>query len=446
MEQREIPILTAATPDELPPPLPPAGPVKESARIDAIDAVRGFALLGIFLVNIQFFSNPFGKLMEGVPPENASVGDIIAFYFVRIFCEGKFYPLFSMLFGMGLMLQYGRAIQTRGRFVGIGLRRLFILMLFGAAHALLVWYGDILFIYSLYGMLLLFFLRCRPRTLFIMTAVCLALTLILGSLFFLIMYAVPSVNKATPATSATIEHFDDPFGRVWEGLEKKEIQDPSSPIWIQAETQAYRYGPYDQLFKFRAMSWAFVGISCLVGFGWEIAAMFFFGAGLLKAGLFTPERAHWLRRLFRVGLFLGLPLAIVAALAPRLIDGIWGQVTSGLILMVGGPLLSMGYLGGIALLVEHGYLQTVTRALANTGRMALTNYLTQSLIATTIFYYYGLGLYGQATALQRIGIVVSIYLLQVVFSSVWLRYFQFGPMEWLWRTLTYMRPQPMLRS
>jgi uncharacterized protein len=433
--------------DELEPPPAAAniGPVPETARIDAIDAVRGFALLGIFLVNIHSFGEPFGEYSRPSPGPSASVAETIAFYAVKVFCEGKFYPLFSMLFGMGLVLQYQRAIDNGRRFVGIGLRRLLVLMLFGAAHALLLWYGDILFIYAISGMVLLLFLRCRARTLFVLSGAILFLAVIASAVVMLFVFPPPEPRPETVPAPA-LEHFADPFGRLTEAFESKELgNDPASPIWLQTETQAYREGPYDQLFKFRALSWAIILFVCLIGFGWEIAAMMFFGAALFKAGLFTPERSHWFRRFCLIGLILGLPMCAAGALAARYVPGIPGALSAALLQMIGGPLLSLGYLGAIALAVDRGWAPGLTGALANTGRMALTNYLTQTVVATTIFYYYGLGLFAQTTPVERVGIVLAVYCIQLVVSSVWLRYFEFGPMEWLWRSLTYLRLQPLVR-
>lgn len=427
-------------------PVPPPGPVVERERIDAIDAIRGFALLGIFLVNIHFFAVPFAKFMRPNPPESASTLDIVSHYGVKILCEGKFYPLFSMLFGMGLALQYSRAIESGRRFFGIGLRRQFVLMLIGAAHALLIWYGDILFIYSWVGIFLLFFLRCQPKTLFILAGVLLFVGLLTGAAFFLMMFQGANTTELPEPIPLPAAPFADPFGRLVEAFKNDEFKDRrGEQIWVQTETQAYREGPYDQLFKFRAVSWLVILSSSIAGLGWQIAAMFLIGAGLLKAGLFGPEHAHWRRRMFLIGLLVGLPLAVVSALLPRWIPGGGGQISSGVLLMLGGPLLSLGYLGAISTIVDNGRLANLTRGLANTGRMALTNYLSQSVIASTIFYFYGFGLFGQTTTAQRVGIVVAIYVVQVAFSSFWMQYFQFGPMEWLWRTLTYLRVQPMTR-
>jgi uncharacterized protein len=430
---------------------PPAaieiGPVTESARIDAIDAVRGFALLGIFLVNIHSFGEPFGKFAQPHPSPGKSVSETIAFYAVKVLCEGKFYPLFSMLFGMGLVLQYQRAIEGGRRFIGIGLRRLFVLMFFGAVHALLLWYGDILFIYAISGMVLLLFLFCQARTLYLFCATILFLALLASAVLTIFVFPTPESRPEAAPTPAVVEHFSDPFGRLSEAFERKELEKdgPAAPIWMQTETQAYREGPYDQLFKFRALSWILILIICAVGFGWEIAAMMFFGAALLKSGLFTADHRHWLRRFFLIGLILGLPMSAFGALAPRYLPGALGSLFAVVMQMIGGPLLSLGYLGGIALVVDRGSAPGLTRALANAGRMALTNYLTQTVLATTIFYYYGLALFAQTTRVERIGIVLGIYCLQLILSSIWLRYFLFGPMEWLWRTLTYLRPQPLLR-
>jgi uncharacterized protein len=181
-----------------------------------------------------------------------------------------------------------------------------------------------------------------------------------------------------------------------------------------------------------------------LGMWWHVLAMFLLGAALLKLGLFEPHRRRWHVRFVLVGICVALPLCAAAELAPRWIDPDIAAFFDAPLMLLVGPMLSLAYLGGITLLVSAGRLRPVTTALAATGRMALTNYLTQTLVATSIFYYWGLGWFGQISDAQRVGVALAIYLPQVALSVTWLRFFRFGPMEWLWRSITYLRPQAML--
>lgn len=461
------------------------GPVPISRRINAIDAVRGFALLGILMVNMQFFSEPFGEYLRQAPPPGSSMADSFAYYAVKAFAEGKFYPLFSVLFGIGLAIQWRRADETGRKFLGMGMRRLFALGVLGLIHGLLIWYGDILFLYSTAGFVLLLLLvnRLKAKTLAIIGAclmgVALLLTLGFGAIGAL---TLPQQNPETNATSvpespdvevASEAQFAEPHAEITvdvpetgepvaPGSEKSPMQraiavfqDPtqmkgaggpmSAPAWMEAEEEAYRDGPYFQAFFFRASSYVFYLIFCMFGFWWHVAAMFCFGAAMFKAGLFEPRHSHWLRRLAVLGLVIGVPVNVFFALMPMFVPARVFLAFGHSIVMLGGPILSLGYLGAMAWLVQSGRLAIITDTLSKVGRMALTNYLLQSTIATGIFYHWGLGMFGQTMPAQRIGIVLAIYAVNIIVSLVWLRVFRFGPMEWLWRTITYMRPQPLLR-
>jgi uncharacterized protein len=307
-----------------------------------------------------------------------------------------------------------------------------------------LWYGDILFMYAVIGFVLLFFARSRARTLAIVSFICLVVALVATAI--LTVFVISGPEKSADKTEPTAPtHFDDPFQTWITALGDGKLQDPEAPLWVNTETQAYREGPYDQLFKFRAATWLLILAFAAAGYGWHVAAMVFLGAALFKAGIFDPANRRWQRRLLWIGVFFGLPLSVVAPFCRLWWPGARGDVIGEILVFVGGPFLSLGYLSAITLLVENGRLPILMRGLTSAGRMALTNYLMQSVIATTIFYYYGLGLFGQTTEVQRIGIVFAVYLLQLLLSVLWLRVFRFGPMEWLWRSLTYLRPQPLLR-
>jgi uncharacterized protein len=426
-------------------PAQPLTPIVPHTRIHAIDAVRGFALLGIFLVNIQSFGQPFGEFILPAPGPHESWLDGVAFFTVKALCEGKFYPLFSMLFGMGVVLQWRRARQAGRTFLGAGVRRMLALLAFGLLHALLVWYGDVLFMYALVGLGLMLLVGARVRILLTVGGILLGLAIVLSIGLGILMHSSDPSSPAATAPHEPVPHYDNPFKQWGDSFEEGEMkQGPSSPLWVQTESQAYRNGPYAQVFLFRGVTWLFMLIIELCGFGWHVAAMFCLGAALMKTGIFQPERRHLRRRLFRIGLLVGLPLCVAGALLP--LAGAAGEIMAAPITMIGGPLLSMAYLSGISLIVESGRAEFLSRALANVGRLALTNYLMQSLIATTVFYFYGLALFGQLSRIERVGMVAGVYLVQVAFSALWLQFFAYGPMEWVWRSLTYLRVQPMRRA
>ncbi len=467
---------------------PAPGPVPSGERIRAMDAARGFALLGILFVNIIAFSEPFGKFIEPVPGD-VSLADKAAFYFTKVFCEGKFYPLFFLLFGAGLIMQSERA-RARGRpFWPIGLRRMVVLGVIGLLHAFLLWYGDILFVYALVGLLLLALHRARPRTLTIVGATLLFMAALLSTGFMLLMTLSPKPPQAaaltdSPAPDASQpapslagdapadpapetereaqirevleNNHPEPFTRLMRSFEqgalfedagKRGISPMTHPVWLDAETEAYAEGPWLQAAAFRGMTYAMILLFVIFGFGWSVIAMVFFGAALAKWGAFAPERGALHRRFAVIGLGVGLPLSIVAAATPATL----GVTTASVLLWVPAqvlatPLMALGYFGLISLLVARGAASPLFRALGAAGRMAFTCYLLETVLATLVFYHYGLGLFGSLSRAQTAGVVVAIYACVVALSVVWLRHFRYGPMEWVWRSLTYLKAQPMRRE
>jgi len=449
------------------------GPIGVTDRIHAIDAARGFALLGILFVNIITFSQPFGTFIEPTPGD-VPVTDKLAFYFSKIFCEGKFYPLFSMLFGAGLTMQMARSRAAGRRFWPIGLRRLGVLALIGLCHAFLLWYGDILFVYSVVGLLLLVAARARPRTLTILAAAFLFMATVLSTGFGLLttLSAAPQSQsataaepgQATPANAAREAQIQTalnngeprPFERLirsfehralFEDAQNRGISPMAHPVWLQAETEVYQRGPWLDALGFRAMTYAMILIFVFLGFGWSVIAMILFGAALAKWSALAPDRLDLHRRWAFLGLGIGLPLSGIAAVAPAA----WGVSLSSVLVFIplqilSGPLVALGYFGLISVLVNRGVASGFFGGLAAAGRTALTCYLLETVLATLVFYHYGLGLFGTLSRLQVAGVVLAIYAIVVAFSIAWTARFRYGPMEWLWRSLTYLKAQPMRRA
>ncbi|MBK9188776.1 MAG: DUF418 domain-containing protein [Phycisphaerales bacterium] len=485
MSHADAPIST--TPIPATPLEPPrAAPVREGARIDAIDAARGFALLGIFCVNILLFAEPMGRIVDVVP--TGTLGDAIAHYFVLVFCQGKFYSLFSLLFGIGFVLMRGRAVDKGARWVPVYLRRTFMLGALGLVHALIFWYGDILFIYALAAIPLMLMGRVGPRALTITAVVILSIATLLGGLFSAVSYVdarTPTTAVAAPApeSSAATEaqpetqpdaapdaappadaselvepsaapaaepeaaspakpadaFWSTPFGQLIHGFKHQKIQDPSNTTWRNLETRVYQEGPFSQVFMFRAFTWLMILMICLFGFGWSVIAMFFIGAALAKADAFSPERLHWHRRFVMLGLCVGLPVSIAAAFLPATGLSIWTMLAHVIGNAIAAPLMALGYLGAITLFIHSGRWPRLAQSLMATGRMALTNYLTQTIIATSVFYYWGLGYFGSTPRPYQLALVFGVYSVQLlIISPLWMRFFRYGPMEWLWRAFTYL--------
>jgi len=407
-------------------------PAPASARIDAVDSVRGFALFGILAVNMAYFSHPIYTLIAGLRTATTPLDRAVEFA-IRFLAESKFYPLFSLLFGLGLVLQMQRAEARGVAFVPLYLRRLAVLLLFGLAHAYLIWIGDILTMYALLGFGLLLFRTRAPKTLLIWAGILLALPV----LFTALSVAALAAGRATPDGAAELE-------RVLAAMAADYAARAAEASHI------YATGGYIEVTAQRARDLAFFAPFQLFMLP-SVLAMFLLGLYTGRRGIAQDIPAHlpFLRRVRAWGLGLGLPLNLLYAVASeaseRTVPSLLGLVATAA-LAAGGPVLSLGYAAALALLVQAPAWRRRLAPLAAAGRLALSNYLLQSLVCTLIFYGYGLGLFGQVGAAAGLLLTVVIYLLQLPLSVWWLRHFQFGPAEWLWRSLTYGRWQPFRRA
>lgn len=468
----------------------PMRPVRERERLVAMDVLRGFALLGIFMVNMILFSMPFAEFVAPANLDKLPPLELLSWAFVKVFCEMKFISLFSLLFGAGLIMLWLRAQQRGSRFVPLYLRRLAVLGVIGLTHGVLLWYGDILFVYACLGFVLLWCRKLSPRVLTLMAVVLLSVMSLLGlgfgaaGLLFSEFFSqlMPSEQSAqtqpatavpaesgqpaepsgtqpaatsieVPATSADIatqrdgdESTDEPF--AWVGAVLMNPAGLGDARLVEAETNAFKHGPLSKAIEFRLVWYGFSIAAGVFGYGWHALAMFLIGAALMKWGGFGPERSRWHRRFVVLGLFVGLPFeALNAGLTYYGITrDQWPLLSlAGGAHEIGSTLMCLGFVGLWCLLVSGGHLRRMTEAIANVGRLALSNYLLQTVTSTYLMYWWGLGWFGDVSRVEQIGLVLLIYLGQVIFSTAWLRVFTIGPAEWLWRTLTYMRTQPFLR-
>lgn len=427
-------------------------------RLLNLDAARGFALLGIFCVNAAFFMFPLGLAMTHEPPPGLTTLDTVSWWFVQLFCMGKFFPLFSFMFGCGLMLMLDNVKRRGGNWVGVGLRRLFFLMVVGIMHGVLIWWGDILLSYSLLGLILLACSKMRARTL-----ATIGPCLLLVSVFTGAGLGLLTQSDATPPARSIVDQYKlrsdaSAFEQWLQGFEpksvpvdpnnpdgaKKEIsemeQGPSSPLWIAAETAAMRDGPFIESTKFRALNVSFSLIITILVMGWQILGMFMLGAAAAKSGWLTDAYANARRRYA----YIVLPICLVLSTAfyvghVYLHSKLTMMLLSGIL-----PVISAAAAVGYLCLIEQIALAlpSIGRVLANTGRMAFTNYLMQSVIMTGVMNHWGLAKFGSLPHSYVLGLVFVIFAGQMILSTLWLKYFSMGPLEYVWRSVTYLGKRP----
>lgn len=402
-------------------------PVEARQRLHTLDVLRGFALFGIALMNVEYFDRPLADVGSGVDPALRGV-DYALSWLVYVFVQGKFWILFSLLFGMGFALMATRTHAAGGGFPKLYVRRSLGLLAIGLVHALAIWAGDILVTYAIGALLLLLFRDASPQKQGRLGA------LLYGApvLGLLLMSAVMLAMQSAGSTVG--DHVDAAQEAAEQAARAAEIAAYSTGTWWQATLIRARY--------------LLTHIPEMLVFECFALGIFLIGAWLLRSGAITDPAAHAVlyRRLRRFALPAGLVLALLSAAVTVHLD--WKEdsahaMLAMAVMLAASPLLSLGYL---ALLV--GALQTAVGArvlglLAPAGRMALSNYLLQSLVGTWLFYGHGLGLWGSVPRRWQVAGVVVGFALQVLLSRVWLAYFRYGPAEWLWRAWTYRRFPPM---
>ena len=397
------------------------GPIEPRERLLVIDVLRGVAILGILIVNMDSYAWPMALPRLGWA-ESTGLADRLAGFFIRLMAEGKFYPLFSFLFGFGLAMQMTRAEAKGAPFARLYRRRLLVLLGIGLAHAVLLWYGDILVTYAALGFLLLAFRHRRPKTLLIWAAVCWLLPVVMTGLLFLAM------RGAMPPAAADL-------------LQRIAMAGSADDATAVARSiEIYGHGTFTQIVAQRVRDLEALYQIGLFSFP-TIFAMFLLGVWAGRRGIFSDPAGS--RPLFKKIALWGLVIGGIGNLGSVLArdlsgGGLWADFIGEAAHALTAPVLMLGYVATIALLMTAPSWRRLT-PLAAVGRMALTNYLFHSLICTTIFYSYGLGLYGRIGLVQGLGLAAVIYTAQVVWSGWWMRRFPYGPVEWVWRATTYGR-------
>ncbi len=398
----------------------------EHERIGWMDGLRGIALLGVFAINIDFFARPLHEMGFGIG--DASGIDRVAAVLSTALVQGKFWVLFSLLFGMSFAVMLQRSEAAGRPFIGRFLRRTLLLGLFGAAHIVLLWVGDILLTYALAALLLLLFLKLRGRALWILGALLYVGMSLLALLAGMAIYFAPESVRAT--MSATFE---------------------AMAAASEAAALVYATGDFAAITAQRIADYRTLVLGNSLFLLPTVLGVFLIGAWLLGSGRLhdVPANRGFFVRLAVAGFAVGAPLVALALSIGVEFDMATeaGAATISTSLMLLGSLpLALAYLALVALLSIASATARWVAVFVPAGRMALTHYLLQSLIASFLFYGYGLGLAGEVGRAAQLGIVAVVFAAQVVFSHWWLARFHHGPMEWLWRAGIHLRMPPFRRA
>ncbi|UCG52127.1 MAG: DUF418 domain-containing protein [Candidatus Latescibacterota bacterium] len=402
-----------------------AAPVEDADRIASIDVLRGFALLGILVVNIQSFAMNDATIFNPTAYGVFEGTNRWVWYLTHVFYDLKYMAMFSMLFGAGILLMTQRAEEKGIGSAALHYRRMGVLLVFGLLHGYLLWSGDILVWYALCGLIVYLFRKRSARTLVILGLVSIAVTSALSFMSGWTMQFWPEES-----VKDFVEGLMPPPEKIAEDLAVFRGTWPGQVVYRAPDALAM------QTFVF--FFWAL----------WRAGGLMLVGMGMYKLGVFGAARSNsFYTILVTAAVLLGIPTIVFGILYNTSVEwdvrqsfffgsqyNYWASIV-----------VSLGWVSLVMLVCKNGVFAGLTTRLAAVGRMAFTNYILQTVICTTIFYGHGFGLYGRVERVGQILIVLAVWIVLLVVSPIWLRYFRFGPLEWVWRSLTYRKNQSMRR-
>lgn len=421
-----------------------ATPVARQARIQSIDTLRGVALLGILLLNIIAFANPFAAYLDPQVDGSTQGIDLATFMSIDILFEGSMRTIFSMLFGAGLLIFIAKPGADPDLVKTLFYRRTWLLVGFGLFNAyILVWAGDILYAYGVAGLVLYLFRNLPAKklalySLFILTG----LTVIHTASHFgtkALRTEVVAIESLPPGIVLTQEQ--ESVLEEWDQLLESQF---SSPELIEEELAVKKSGYVENFVATARINVFIQSVGLLANGIWDALSMMLLGMALMKWGVFDASRSlRFYSVLMLAGFGIGLPLNAweTITFVNSGFEPYWSAFNRPSY-DIGRLSLALGYIGLIMLLCKSGVLSVVRNALAAVGQLALSNYLSQSIICNFVFLGFGFGLAGELARHQIYYVVFAVWIFQLLFSVLWLKRYRFGPAEWLWRSLTYKSRQP----
>lgn len=424
-------------------------PVNLTERIHSMDVVRGVALLGILLMNITGFELPYAY-SDPTVYGGASGLNLKAWWADAMFFEGTMRGMFSMLFGAGVVVFMSRSTGPTGdiRVANAFFRRLLWLLLFGVIHAyLLLWDGEILYPYALVGMFAFSFRNWKPRYLVLGAAVLILCSAALATKDYLkdkIAYNKYTAAEAKKTQGIAWSKKDSTALNEWKELVSERKADQEK---IGKRIKEYNKGYFSVLWYKASINQMMQTFVMYRYFFWDILAMMLLGMAFFKTGILKAERST---KFYVVMLLVGyaVGLSVNYYETNYLIKNgfsVLSMSRAELTYDAGRLGMTIGHVALIMLFVKSGILGFLRRSLAAVGTMAFSNYIMQTIICNTVFLGIGFGLYGKLQRYELYYVVFSVWIFQLIISPVWLKYFRFGPLEWVWRSLTYWKKQPFKR-
>ncbi len=403
-----------------------ANPIPSKERVVVLDALRGFALLGICMANYPEFSLYTFQPAEVATSMPTAGVDRMVRYLLYFLVDGKFYTIFSLLFGIGFSIILANAERKGANGYSIFYRRMTVLALFGFLHLMFIWSGDILLLYALVGMLLPLVMRLSNRALLWLSASLIVLPVAVDA-----VCVACGVNLSEQALRWQW-HYCGVYG----------ITEENFGVWLRDKDsyagvlQFLVQGAFERLQEF------IDGHRALKVMGLFVLG-YYIGRNRLYVGL--QERSTWLARLCRLSFSIGIPTSLVYAWSA--VNGHpAGLVTHSLLYALSVVPMGLAYVTGFCLLYVRCQGSPFWKWLAAPGRTALSNYIGQSLIGMLLFYGIGLGLGAGVGLVTTEAMAVAVFLVQIALSTLWLRWFQFGLLEWLWRMLVYGKRLNLLKT
>ena len=422
-------------------------PITREERINSLDTLRGFALLGILPANVLVFGMYLAAGNDPTVAGGATGVNLASWALFRILVEGKMRALFSMVFGASAILLTSRIEERSGSAAAADIyyRRNLWLLVFGLAHAFLLFWGDILYPYALCALILFPFRKLPAKKL-----------LIIGSLFIAFKAGWSAVEAfrqierqnlaaAADAAEKAGQKPSEEQAAARKQLEaQRKLRKPSSEE-LEKDAKQWRGKPWEVI-SARAKFLAFWhNLAYYDPANSDIWSMMFIGMGLFKLGVFSAAKSYrfyiWLAV---IGCLIGIPVnsCIAWLVVKSNFDRVTFAVTNVAYDIARLP-VALAYTALLMLIAKAGALRRLTGRLAAVGQMALSNYILHSVVCTFVFTGYGFGLYGRLERYQLYYVVAGCWALSLAASPLWLRHYQFGPLEWCWRSLTYWKRQPM---
>jgi uncharacterized protein len=430
------------------------GPVSQSERIALIDSLRGIAILGILLMNIPYFSLPDPAADNLTVMHELGTPNQTVWYITNWLFDGTQRAIFSMLFGTGVILFTSR-LEKRTEGIAPAqyfIRRQLWLVVFGLFDGyILLWTGDILFAYGIVGIIAFAFLRVKPKHLLIAAGVCLVLITVRGNLSLYRKKNTALKGEAIARMDTTkIKLTDQQTEDLEAMLAMKKSSDSSDLQKLTKKNLRQVRGNFADIYQnfsettlFWELEETYYGI-------WDILIFMFIGMAFFKTGVLTgnaPLKFYW--GLLIGGLGIGVPLSYLWLEAPLQYHFNWFEYYKGFsfeFYEIHRTFRSLGIFGLIMIMYKSGWFKWMFSLTRAVGQMAFTNYLMQSILCGLFFYGVGFGMYGKLQRYEAYYVVLAVWIVEIIWSNIWLRLFRFGPFEWLWRSLTYWKKQPMKRK